>query len=87
MSKTQENFTRLLSSKSHIKGVDKYTVNRWKNGKSSPSIETMDKICFLNDLEPPFFHDGTIDNLMDFTKKSLSKLGLKGQLIFEDLKL
>jgi len=87
MSKIQESFCRLLESKKRIIGTDKNTVQRWKRGASSPTIETMERICTKNDLQPPFFHDGTIEQLIDFNAVALGKLGLKGQLIFEDLKI
>ena len=87
MSKIQESFVKLLSSKKRIIGTDKNTIQRWKRGASSPSIETMEKICILNVLQPPFFHDGSIEQLMQFNSIALAKLGLKGQLIFEKLEI
>ena len=87
MSKIQESFVKLLDSKKRIIGVDKNTVQRWKRGVSSPTIETMERVCNANTLQPPFFHDGTIEQLIEFNAVALAKLGLKGQLIFEDLKI
>jgi transcriptional regulator with XRE-family HTH domain len=87
MSKIQESFVKLLSSKKRIIGTDKNTIQRWKRGASSPSIETMEKICILNSLQLPFFHDGSIEQLIEFNAVALGKLGLKGQLIFEDLNI
>lgn len=87
MSKIQEAFCRLLESKKRIIGTDKNTIQRWKRGVSSPTIETMERICDLNELQAPFFHDGTIEQLIDFNAVALGKLGLNGQLIFEDLKI
>ncbi len=87
MSKIQESFVKLLSSKKRIIGIDKNTIQRWKRGASSPTIETMERMCDLNGLQPPFFHDGSIEQLMQFNAIALAKLGLKGQLIFERLEI
>ena len=83
MSKLQQTFTEILKEKKRVIGTSKYTIERWGKGSSSPTIETMEKICDLNEIELPFFFDGKIENLIDYNKKLGEKMGFKMQLIFE----
>lgn len=84
MSKLQTTFVNILKEKKRvIGGTTKYTVERWAKGSSSPTIETMEKICELNEIELPFFFDGKIESLIEYNKKLGEKMGFKMQLIFE----
>ena len=83
MSKLQQTFTEILKSKKRVIGKSKYTVQRWANGSTSPTIETLEKVCVDNDIELPFFFDGKIESLIEYNKLIGEKMGFKIQIIFE----
>lgn len=83
MSKLQETFARILGEKKRLIGTDRAAVTRYKNGTSSPTLETMEKICVANDIDLPFFFDGKIESLIEYNKAIGDKMGFKMQLIFE----
>ena len=83
MSKLQQTFTEILKQKKRVIGKSKYTIQRWANGTTSPTIETFEKVCVDNEIELPFFFDGKIESLIDFNKQIGVKMGFKVQIIFE----
>ena len=83
MSKLQQAFTEILSKKKRVIGKPKYTIQRWANGATSPTIETLEKVCIDNEIELPFFFDGKIESLIEFNKQIGVKMGFKVQITFE----
>lgn len=83
MSELQQAFTRALEGKKRIIGPSKNTVERWKNGKTSPTLHTVETICKSNDLEVPFFFDGNIQSLHELNKRIGKKMGFKIIITFE----
>jgi transcriptional regulator with XRE-family HTH domain len=83
MSKLQQVFTEILKEKKRVIGKSKYTIQRWANGSTSPTIETLEKVCIDNEIELPFFFNGKIESLIEYNKQIGGKMGFKIQLIFE----
>lgn len=83
MSKLQQTFTEILKKKKRVIGKSKYTIQRWANGATSPTIYTLEKVCIDNEIELPFFFDGKIESLIDYNKQIGVKMGFKVQIIFE----
>ena len=83
MSKLQQAFTEILKQKKRVIGKSKYTIQRWANGTTSPTIETFEKVCIDNEIELPFFFDGKIESLIEYNKQIGVKMGFKVQIIFE----
>lgn len=83
MSKLQQTFTEILKQKKRVIGKSKYTIQRWSNGSTSPTIETFEKVCIDNEIELPFFFDGKIESLIEYNKQIGVKMGFKVQIIFE----
>ena len=83
MSKLQQAFTEILNKKKRVIGKSKYTIQRWANGVTSPTIETLEKVCIENEIELPFFFDGKIESLIKYNKQIGVKMGFKVQIIFE----
>lgn len=91
MSKLQQEFCRILLAKKielkkenkNLEGVSMSTIGRWQYGKNSPLLENVEELCKLNEITPPYFFDGNIENLMAYNKKIGEKMGFKIQIIFE----
>lgn len=83
MSKLQQTFTEILKQKKRVIGKSKYTIQRWANGTTSPTIETLEKVCIDNEIELPFFFDGKIESIIEYNKQIGVKMGFKIQIIFE----
>ena len=85
MSRLQQTFTEILKKKKRVIGKSKYTIQRWANGATSPTIETLEKVCIDNEIELPFFFDGKIESLIAYNKQIGVKMGLNIVITFKSL--
>jgi len=83
MSKLQKTFTNVLKEKKRVIGPSKYTVQRWANGSTSPTIATLEKVCNDNQIELPFFFDGKVESLAAYNRSIGEKMGFKITITFE----
>lgn len=74
---------KLRETKETLKEVSINSIGEWQAEKHSPNLKKIEEILTKNNLELPFFFDGTIESLIDFNRQIAEKKGFKINLTFE----